>query len=86
MVRQRQLDDDAVDLGVAVQSADRGEQFVLRDVGGEVHLLGADPDIGRCLVLLTHVDARGRVVPDEDGGQARDDALVRQRLDPLRDL
>src|SRR6266699_3891862 len=41
---------------------------------------------GRCLVLLTHVDPRGRVVADEDGRQARDDALVRQRLDAFCDL
>ena len=86
VVRERQLDDDAVDLGVAVQPADRGEQFVLRHVGGEVDLLGADPDIGRCLVLLTDVDARGGVVADQDGGQSRDDPLAGQRLNPLRDL
>ena len=86
MVRERQLDDDPVDLGVAVQAADRGEQLVLGHVGGQVDLLGADPDVGAGLVLRPHVDARGLVVAHEDGGQAGGDAALGERAYPLAHL
>ena len=39
--RQRQLDDDPVDLRVAVQPAERGEQLALGHVGGQVDLLAS---------------------------------------------
>ena len=74
----RQLHDDAVDLGVAVQPADRRQQFVLGHERGQIDLLGTDPDVGARLVLGADVDARGLVVAHEDGGQARDHAPLLQ--------
>ena len=79
----RQLHDDAVDLRVSVEPADRRQHVVLGDEGGQIDLLGTDPDVGRGLVLGADVDAGGLVVAHEDGGQARDHAPLLQALYPL---
>ena len=81
--RHGQLDDDAVDLRVAVEPAQGGQQLALGDVGGQVDLFAADPDVGARLVLGADVDARGLVVAHEDGGQARGHALLGERAYPL---
>ena len=79
----RQLHDDAVDLRIAVQPAQRREQLAFGHVGRQVDLLASDAHVGACLVLRAHVDARGLVVAHEDGGQARGHALVGERVHPL---
>ena len=47
----RQLHDDAVDLGVAVQAAEGGEQLALGHVGGQVDLLERMPTSAHALCL-----------------------------------
>ena len=71
VVGERELHDDPVDLRVAVQPADRGQELVLGHVDRQVDLLGTDADVGARLVLLPHVDPRGLVVAHEHGRQAR---------------
>ncbi len=84
--RHRQLDDDPVDLGIAVQPADRREQLALGHVRGQVHLLRSHPDVGAGLVLRAEVDARGLVVTDEDRREPRLDAAVDERHHAVGDL
>ena len=87
VARERQLDDDPVDVRVAVQAPDRGEELVLGHVGRQVDLF-ADriPTSAHALCFWPDVDARGLVVAHEDGGQARRDAALGERAYPLAHL
>jgi hypothetical protein len=68
---QRQLDEDPVDPGVGVQLADQVEQLAFRDRGVGAVVDRAHPDLLREAALVADVDLGGRVLADEDGGQAR---------------
>ena len=67
---QRQLDQDAVDAGVVVQRLDTGQQFGLGHRGIVLlqHRMKARVLAG--LDLVAHIDLGGRVVADQDHGQA----------------
>ena len=67
---QRQLAEDAVDLGVFVELGDELHQVVLAGVLRQVVPLGVDAQLAAGLLLGAHVDLGGRVGPDEDGYQA----------------
>ena len=86
VLRHGQLHDDAVDLGVAVQAAERGVQLALGHVDGHVDLFGTDPDVGARLVLGADVDAGRLVVADQDGGQSGGHAALGERAHPIGDL
>ena len=75
-----------MDLGIAVQAADRGEHLAAGHVSGEVNLLGVDAHVRAGLVLGANVDARGLIVAHQDRGEARCHAVVGERLDSLGHL
>ena len=82
-VRQRQLDEDAVDRIVRVQLGDEREQLLFARRSGQAQIARLDPDLERRLVLQSDVDLRGRVVSDEHGREA-DRSRKRRHL--ARDL
>ena len=76
--RQRHLDDDAIDAGVRVELADRGDDRGLRRLAFELDEAGVDPDLGAAADDLLEVDGRGRVAPDDDDGEPGRSALRRR--------
>ncbi len=85
--RQRQLHQDAVDLRVAVEVIDEGEQRDLRGRGGQIVRDGADADLLAGAALVAHVNLRGRVMADLDHGEGGPPPAARQRsLDLVADL
>ena len=70
VLRQRRLDEDAVDRVVVVQLLDHRDQLLLRDVRRKPPVVGADPDLLRRLVLAADVDVRRGIVADEHGCEA----------------
>ncbi len=84
--RDRELHDDAVHLGVAVQASQRRQQLALGDVGRQVDLLGAHPDVRARLVLGAEVHPRGLVVAHEDRREPRRDPAGGEDLHALGDL
>ena len=69
LVRERQLDEEAVDRVVGVQLLDLLEQLLLGRVCGEPDVPRVDADLAGSLVLQPDVDVRGGVVADEDRRQ-----------------
>ena len=69
-VRERQLDEDAVDRIVCVQLGNEREQILFARRRGQPQVAGLDSDLDRRLVLQPDVDLRGRVVADEHRRQA----------------
>nr|CUV15163.1 protein of unknown function [Ralstonia solanacearum] len=67
---QRQLDQDAVDARVAVQRVDAAEQVGLGQVGRVAVEDGQEAVVFARLDLVAHVDLAGRVVADQDDGEA----------------
>ena len=55
--RHRELHDDPVDLGIAIEPSERREQLALGHVGGQIDLLAADAHVGARLVFGADVDA-----------------------------
>ena len=70
MLRQRRLDEDAVDRVVVVQLLDDRDQLLLRDVCREPPVVRADSHPLRRLVLAADVDVRRGIVADEHGREA----------------
>ena len=70
VVGKRHLDEDAVDLGVAIELGDERDELGLGDVGRELVVDRADPGLLAGLALVADVDVGGRVVADEDRRQA----------------
>jgi hypothetical protein len=68
--RQRQLHQDAVDARLRVERADALEHLLFGHRGRQLDQLGVDAGIGAGLDLAAHVDARGRIVADQDDGEA----------------
>src|SRR5829696_7646960 len=84
--RQRQLDQDAVDLLVGVEPGHRGQHVPLGGVGRQLDPPRPDPrPLGRPL-LGADIDAGGLVVADQHRGQGRAPALGGQLLDLLGQL
>jgi hypothetical protein len=71
VVRQRQLDEDAVDARVRVQLRHEAEELLLGRLRRQVLPQREDADLLAGLLLVAHVDAARGVVADEDGGEAR---------------
>jgi hypothetical protein len=69
--RQRQLDQDAVDLRVGVELVDQVEQLGLGGTGRQVVVMRLDADLLGGTALVAHVHGRGRVAADQHHGQAR---------------
>ena len=70
MLGHRQLDQDAVDLGVLVVFVDQGQQGGLSDVRGLIVLDGVEPQLMGGLLLGGDVADGGRVFAHQDGDQA----------------
>jgi hypothetical protein len=62
---------------VVVQATDELQDLGFRRVCGQLELFGVHPDLKRLLGLIAHIDLAGRVVSDNDHGQARGDAVLR---------
>ena len=81
--RQRELHQDRVDVGVVVEQPDAAQEPVLADRGLETHRVRSDPHLGAGGDLVAHVDLRGGIVPDQDGGQTRGPAGGRLQIGDL---
>jgi len=68
--RQRQLHQDAVHRRVRVQPSDQRLQLGLAGAGGDPVLPRGDPGADAGGDLAAHIDVAGRVVADQDHGQA----------------
>ena len=71
VVRQGQLQQDAVDALVVVEGADQPRELLGCHVRPGLVMERLDAHLGRVLALHPHVDGRGRVVAHEDRGEAR---------------
>ena len=69
--RQRQLHQDAVDIGPLVQAVDEREQLFGGDGGGRRKGLARDAQFGAGLHLVAHVDLGSGIVADQHDGQSR---------------
>ena len=67
---QRQLDEDAVHVGVGGELGDRRLDLALRRRRREVDVARLHPDLGRLALLAAHVALARRVVADEHRRQA----------------
>ena len=82
MPRQWQLHDVARHRPVGVQPMDLGGQLVLRGVGRQIDPDRHDPDLCAVPVLARDVRMAARVIPDEDGAQARQQPAGPKAVDP----
>ena len=82
MARQRQLDQDAVDLLSAVELLDHGHQFRRRGLCGQAQGLGVRPDAVAGADLVSDVDLGSRILADQNGGKAGANAVPCRLLDP----
>ena len=78
LLRQRQLDQDAMNGWVAIQPFDQGQQIVLTGFGVQPVFETAHPHVQGLAGLVAHIDFAGRIVPDQDHGQAGLQTLERQ--------
>ena len=76
--RQRQLDQDAMNGWVAIQPFDQGQQIVLTGFDVQPVFETAHPDLQGLAGLVAHIDFAGRIVADQDHGQAGLQTLERQ--------
>ena len=79
-VGKRQLDQDPVDLVVAVELADQLEQLLLGDRAVRPWWIERIPTSSAGLVLAAHVDRGGGVVADQHGGEPGRAAELRGEL------
>jgi hypothetical protein len=86
VVRERELDEKAIDAVVGVELGDRREELFLRGVGGELEVARLHPGLRRGLLLQVDVDVRSGIVADEDGGEADVAELCNRRRDLLANL
>jgi hypothetical protein len=70
VVRQRQLHQKGVDLGIAVQLVDERLDLMLGGGGGQAMVVRPDPGLEGVAVLDLDIDLRRRVVPDQQRRQA----------------
>ena len=67
---QGQLDEDAVDAGVAVQGLDQAQELGLGRRVGQAVGVGSHPGASGRLAFVADVDLAGGVLADDDDGQA----------------
>ena len=75
-----------MDVAVAVEPVDLGHQHLLGGLRRQVDPLGSQAQLGAGLLLLAHVDPRGRIIPHQHEGKPRRDPPVGQRPHPLGNL
>jgi hypothetical protein len=80
------LHQDAVDLRVGVQRADAIQHLRFPRRSPAAHTAQVDARVAAGLSLVAHIDAGGRVVADQDHGQARTAALLGQLRHPGLEL
>jgi crotonobetainyl-CoA:carnitine CoA-transferase CaiB-like acyl-CoA transferase len=80
-VRERELDEDAVNVGVVGQLRDRGFEISLANVCRKLDMARNHAGLVRLLALVSHIDLAWLVVADEHGGQT--DVGVAERSDAL---
>jgi hypothetical protein len=72
VVRQRELHENAVHVGGAVEARERVQQLLFRDCPGvEAERFGADADLGGGFFLAAHVGGRGGAAVGQNHAQAR---------------
>jgi hypothetical protein len=71
LVGERELDEDAVDVGVGVQAGDEGEELALGDACGEAMHFAGHADFFGGFFFVADVDRGGGVVAGEDDVEAR---------------
>ena len=76
LLGQRQLHEDAVDLGISVERIDLGDELVLRRRLGHLNDFRVDAERLARLVLVAHVDLRSGIRADDDDGKARLHAVL----------
>jgi hypothetical protein len=81
MRRQRQLHEDAVDVGVRVERANAIEQRLLIHVCAKLVNFGMQSDFVARTNLVAHVNLRSRVIASDDYGEPRCDAIGFERTD-----
>ncbi len=85
--RQRQLHQDAVDLGIGIESVDQRQQLGFAGAGRQVVVERLDADLFRRAALVAHVDGGRRIAADQHHRQARPRLPGRQpRIDPQLEL
>jgi hypothetical protein len=85
--RQRQLDQDAVDLGIGIELVDQLQQLAFSGAGRHVVIESLDAHLLRRTALVAHVHGAGRVAAHQDHGQSGAGlAGVHARVDPLLEL
>ena len=82
MFRQRQLNQDAVDIRIGIQFGDPFQHNLRVDRSIVGDLLGMHADGQTAIDLVADIDLGGRVGADQNDHQAGAVALGRQRLDP----
>jgi len=83
MGRQGHLDQDAVDLIPAVELLYALDEFPFGGIRGQDHVLVGHPHPLARLLLQTHIELGGRVVPHQDGDKPWGHAPAYQLLDAL---
>ena len=76
LLGQRQLHEDAMDLHVGVERIDLRDELVFCRRLGHLNDFGVDAERLARLVLVAHVDLRGRIRADDDDGKARLHAVL----------
>jgi hypothetical protein len=71
MFRQRQLHQNAMNLGVAVQVADYRQQFALRRFGGQAMRPGFHAYLFGGASLVADIDLARRILANQNGGESR---------------
>src|SRR6266481_5940017 len=85
-VGERQLHQDTVHVEARVQLFDERHELRRRRIGGQPVPEGAHPERGAAFLLRADVDARRRVVADEDRRETGDDTSIGERRHPPADL
>ena len=85
-LRQRQLNEDPVDLIRPIEALDEGQEFGRRGRRGQGVCLDLQPGPNTGPVLVPHVHLRGRIVTDQTNAQPGHNAHAPQSGYPLRDL
>jgi hypothetical protein len=84
VLRERELDQNSVDIGIAVELLDCSNDGCRIDVPRELQLRGSDADIGTCAHFVAHVDDRSGIFTDQnDGKTGNDSETLVQALHPL---
>ena len=87
VLRNGQLHEDAVYLGVAIELPHERDKLVLGRLGGKPNLAREHPRLGACLSLRGNVAHARGIVADENNGEPGRHALLRlQRGDSGRDF